>query len=137
MPLAVVGSPTIRTTVLLWFLRFLIFINLFFDWLGWFTWGLRQSRITDMINGYRALTIDAWDRMKPDGPGYTIEYQMSIRAYKHRLRVIEFPTVEGPRIGGSSEAKSIQTGLRFVRLYLRELWRSVLHRVRPRRGVAD
>lgn len=99
--------------------------NLFFDWLGWLTWGIRQPRITDMINGYRALTVDAWDRMGPDGPGYTIEYQMSIRAYKHRLEVVEFPTTEGARIGGESEARSLQTGLRFVRLYIRELWLSL------------
>jgi glycosyltransferase involved in cell wall biosynthesis len=105
--------------------------NLFFDWLGWLTWGRGQPRITDMINGYRAVTVDAWDRLQPDGSGYTIEYQTSIRAYKHRMSVVEFPTVEGARIGGASEAHSIRTGLRFVRLYLRELFRA-----RPR-GTSD
>jgi glycosyltransferase involved in cell wall biosynthesis len=95
--------------------------NLFFDWLARVTWGRGQPKITDMINGYRAITLEAWDRLRPDGPGFTIEYQMSIRAYKHRATVVEFPTHEGPRIGGASDAKALRTGLRFVGLYLSEL----------------
>ena len=95
--------------------------NLFFDWLAYLTWGRGQNRITDAINGYRAITVDSWDTLAPDGPGYTIEYQTSIRAYKHGASVVEFPTHEGHRIGGESEAKSIDTGLRFVRLFFSEL----------------
>jgi len=95
--------------------------NLAFDWLAYLTWGRDQNRITDAINGYRAITCDAWARLSPDGPGYTIEYQTSIRAYKARLPVVEFPTKEGQRIGGQSQAKAIDTGLRFIRLYLGEL----------------
>ncbi|MDH3499693.1 MAG: hypothetical protein OEM97_06195, partial [Acidimicrobiia bacterium] len=97
--------------------------NLFFDWLAHASWGRGQRRITDMINGYRAITVDAWDRLQPDGPGYTIEYQTSIRAYKHRIQVVEFPTYEGERIGGESDAKAISTGLRFLKLYVSELFR--------------
>jgi glycosyltransferase involved in cell wall biosynthesis len=97
--------------------------NLIFDWLGYLVWGIGQPRITDMINGYRAITIDAWDRLGPDGPGYTIEYQTSIRAYKHRLSVNEFPTTEGQRIGGESDARALDTGLRFLRLFWSELRR--------------
>jgi glycosyltransferase involved in cell wall biosynthesis len=95
--------------------------NLAFDWMAYATWGRGSTRITDAINGYRAITVDAWDRLNPDGPGYTIEYQTSIRAYKHGLTVVEFPTHEGQRIGGESQAKAIDTGLRFLKLYLGEL----------------
>lgn len=87
------------------------------------TWGRRQPKITDPINGFRAITVDAWDRLAPDGPGYTIEYQTSIRAYQLGLKVIEFPTVEGQRIGGQSDAKALATGIRFLRLYCAELAR--------------
>ncbi len=97
--------------------------NLFFNWLAYLTWGRGQPRITDMINGYRAITMDAWDRLDPDGPGYTIEYQTSIRAYQRRAQVVEFPTHEGQRIGGESNAKAIPTGLRFLKLYVSELSR--------------
>jgi hypothetical protein len=98
-------------------------VNVVFGWMAKLAWGLGQKRITDTINGYRAITIEAWDRLDLNGPGYTIEYQMSIRAYKARLAVTEFPTVEGARIGGESEAKSFSIGIRFIRLYLSELRR--------------
>lgn len=93
------------------------------------TWGRRQPRITDPINGYRGITVSAWDQLRPDGAGYTIEYQTSIRAYQLGLRVAEFPTVEGQRIGGESGAKSIPTGLRFLRLYASEVKRSARERL--------
>jgi glycosyltransferase involved in cell wall biosynthesis len=96
--------------------------NLAFDWMAYATWGRNSNRITDAINGYRAITVDAWSRLSPDGPGYTIEYQTSIRAYKHALKVVEFPTREGQRIGGESQAKAIDTGLRFLKIYATELW---------------
>ncbi len=83
-------------------------------------WGAGQPKISDPINGFRALTVAAWDRLQLDGRGYTIEYQSSIRAYKLGLPVAEFPTVEGQRIGGESGARSIPTGLRFLRLLLSE-----------------
>jgi glycosyltransferase involved in cell wall biosynthesis len=91
--------------------------NLAFSSLAYRTWGHGGPKISDPINGYRAITMDAWGKMNPDGPGYTIEYQTSIRAYKGDLRVAEFPTAEGQRIGGESKAKAVPTGLRFLRLY--------------------
>lgn len=98
--------------------------NKAFSLLARTTWGREQPKITDPINGYRAITVGAWERLSPDGPGYTIEYQSSIRAYQAGLTVIEFPTIEGQRIGGESNAKAIDTGLKFLRLYAAELKRS-------------
>lgn len=98
--------------------------NLAFNQMAFRTWGRGQSKITDPINGYRAITVAAWDRLQPDGPGYTIEYQTSIRAYQLGLRVAEFPTVEGQRLGGESNATAIDTGMRFLRLYSSEVRRS-------------
>lgn len=79
------------------------------------------SYITDTINGYRAVTREAFGKIFPDAEGFCIEYQMSIRSMKKGLRVVEFPTFEGERIGGESTAKSIQTGLRFLKLLFHEL----------------
>lgn len=78
--------------------------------------------VTDTINGYRGITKTAFEKIKPSGEGYTIEYQMSIRAMKNRLKIKEFPTHELERIGGESYAKSIPTGLRFIRMFVRELF---------------
>lgn len=77
--------------------------------------------ITDSINGYRAITKDAAQSLKLDAIDYTIEYQMTIRAFKKRLNIVEFPTIEGKRLFGETQAKSIPTGLKFLKCYFREL----------------
>lgn len=77
--------------------------------------------ITDSINGFRAITKKAFDIIRPDGEGYTIEYQMTIRAFKKRLKIVEFPTHEASRVGGESYAKSIPTGLKFLKMFFKEL----------------
>ncbi len=71
--------------------------------------------ITDSINGYRAITARAARTLQLDASDYTIEYQMTMRALKHRLNVVEFPTTEGQRVAGESGAPSVSTGLRFIR----------------------
>jgi hypothetical protein len=57
-----------------------------------------------------------------DASEYTSEYQMTIRAMKHRLKIVEFPTVEGQRVAGETSARSIPTGLRFLSCLGHELF---------------
>jgi glycosyltransferase involved in cell wall biosynthesis len=80
-----------------------------------------RGHITDSINGYRAITKDAFRRLHLDAEGFAIEYQMTIRALKLHMRIAEFPTHEKPRIGGTSTAYAIPTGLRVLRILLREI----------------
>lgn len=77
--------------------------------------------ISDSINGYRAITRAAARRLQLDAMDYTIEYQMTMRALAAGLRIAEFPTHEGQRIAGETQARSIPTGIRFVKAYLAEL----------------
>src|SRR5207248_1057598 len=78
------------------------------------------ARISDTINGYRAITRAAFRRLAPDADGYAIEFQMSIRALQLGLRVLEIPTQEAPRIGrGVSKLNAIPVGLRFFALLVR------------------
>jgi len=81
-----------------------------------------RGHITDSINGYRAITKDAFRRLHLDAEGFAIEYQMTIRALKLHMRIAEFPTREKPRIGGTSTAHAIPTGLRVLRILLREIF---------------
>jgi glycosyltransferase involved in cell wall biosynthesis len=74
--------------------------------------------VTDSINGYRAITAPAARILQLDSRDYTIEYQMTIRAMKHRLNVVEFATIEGQRVAGETGAPSISTGVRFIK----KLW---------------
>lgn len=82
-------------------------------------WG---GQITDTINGYRSMRRDKFLELKTDEVGFSIEFQMSIRALKLGMKIVEFPTTEGDRIGGHSTAYTIPTGLKVLRAYLREIW---------------
>ena len=105
--------------------------DLRFPWRAWanrvFTfianiiWNTNRNYITDTINGYRAIKKEAFNKLNINAPGFVIEYQMSIRAMKLGLKVVEIPTVEGQRIGGVSTAKSVPTGLLFLRFLLKEI----------------
>ncbi|MBI5018977.1 glycosyltransferase family 2 protein [Candidatus Gottesmanbacteria bacterium] len=77
--------------------------------------------ITDTINGYRAITKQAFQTLNLDAEGFAIEFQMTIRALKHRMIIKEIPTIEGNRIGGASGSLAIPTGFSFIGYLLREL----------------
>lgn len=84
------------------------------------TWN-REAFVTDTINGFRAITKSAWKILALDGPGYTIEYQSSIRCFKKGLKIAEFPTYEAARIDGREGSPGTRTGVEFLKLYFREL----------------
>jgi glycosyltransferase involved in cell wall biosynthesis len=77
--------------------------------------------VTDSINGFRAITASAARELKLDALDYTIEYQMTIRAFKRGFTIVEFPTREGARVAGKSGAPSLPTGIRF----LKRMWMEV------------
>lgn len=78
--------------------------------------------ITDSINGFRAFKLNMFKSLQQDAVGYTIEYQMTTRCMKLGKKIIEFPTNEGSRIGGESYAKSIPTGIAFLKCLWNEIW---------------
>lgn len=81
-------------------------------------WG---GKLTDSINGFRAIKKSKFKRINPDAPGFAIEFQMSIRALKFKYKIKEIPTYEGDRIGGKSTAHTIPTGWLLTKIILREL----------------
>ena len=83
----------------------------------------RGPRISDTINGFRGITRTAFLRLAPESMGYTIEYELTIRAMKARMRILEIPTIEGERIAGETKAPSFRTGLAFLRFFVKELFR--------------
>jgi len=94
--------------------------NLTFTWLVSLLFA-RGTRLSDSINGFRAVTRAAFARLRPDAEGYAIEFQMSIRALQLGLRILEMPTQESARIGkGVSKLNAIPVGLKFLGLLLRE-----------------
>lgn len=104
-------------------LRWRKWANNWFNFLAnlFFNKNLLKQYITDSINGFRGIKRASFYRLHLDELGYTIEYQTTIRAFKERLKIKEIPTVEGQRLGGESYAKSIPTGIKFLRSLFREL----------------
>jgi glycosyltransferase involved in cell wall biosynthesis len=95
-----------------------------FNWLANMLFRREGPYITDSINGFRAITRNAARQLALDAADYTIEYQMTIRALNERLKIVEFPTIEGQRIAGETGAPSFQTGVRFLRRLYGEYRRS-------------
>ena len=71
--------------------------------------------VTDPINGFRAFTRRAFHLMNPQSDRFTIEYELTQRAFTLGLSIVEIPTHEGQRIAGSTKAPSVRTGLSFCR----------------------
>lgn len=94
--------------------------NRFFSGLANLAFG---GHMTDSINGFRGCNKKKIKELQLDAQGFAIEYQMSMRAMKRKYKIKEIPTFEGDRIGGQSSAKTVQTGLYFVKILLRELLR--------------
>lgn len=89
-----------------------------------------HGKLTDSINGFRAMKKSKFWELNPDTEGFGIEFQISIRALKKKFKVKEIPTTEGERIGGMSTANTLPTGWLFIRIILRELL--LWNRYKPR-----
>ena len=94
--------------------------NNFFNFVANFFFN-KKNYITDSINGFRGVSLNAIKKINITADDFTIEYQMTIRAMKKKLKIIEFPTTEFKRISGKTKAKSIPTGLRFIKRFFQEL----------------
>ena len=89
------------------------------------------NRTSDVTNGFRGLTCDAWDRMRLTSADLTMDYQMVIRALKLGIPITEFPTAEGQRCAGATNFASLPTGIAELKLVWREF------RLGRRRVAAD
>jgi glycosyltransferase involved in cell wall biosynthesis len=102
------------------FLRLRKWVNNAFTLIANILWN-RQKFVTDTINGYRAITKKAWNELALDGPGYTIEFQGSIRAFKKKMKIAEFPTYENKRIDNGFGSPSLDTGVAFLKILFHEI----------------
>lgn len=94
--------------------------NRFFTACVRFFWG---GNISDSINGFRAIKKSILERLDIDQTGFSVEFQMTIRALKNKLKIAEIPTIEGQRIGGQSTAYAIPTGFKVLSVLLKELFK--------------
>ncbi len=100
-------------------MRYRSFGNRFFTMIANILW---DGHLTDSINGFRGIKKKEFMKIKPNAHGFGIEFQISIRALKKKIKIKEFPTKEYPRIGGRSTAGALKVGWLFIKLIASELF---------------
>jgi glycosyltransferase involved in cell wall biosynthesis len=68
------------------------------------------TMIWDVLHGFRGMKVKGFRKINPRDYGLSIDLEMVCRSYKKRLKRIEFPTSETPRLAGISKFKSLPTG---------------------------
>ncbi len=79
-------------------------------------------KLTDAVNGFRAIRKEVMQKINTDARYFDIEIQMSIRCGKNGYKIAEIPTVEPERVGGKAKLNTIVDGWKYVLLILRELF---------------
>jgi hypothetical protein len=81
-------------------------------------WGAKYS---DLCYGYRAFKNGAWRKLNLSTPGFGIETEISIRAAKKKLKVLEVPSFEKKRLHGEGNLKTFKDGWVILHTILKEL----------------
>jgi glycosyltransferase involved in cell wall biosynthesis len=74
-----------------------------------------SAHYTDVLSGYRAFNRQFVDVISLESSGFEVEVEMSIKALRHRVRVVELFTPYRPRsCGGVSKLKTFGDGARII-----------------------
>lgn len=92
--------------------------NKFFVSLVNMLWGMRYS---DLCYGYRSFRKDAIDKLNLKSNGFGIETEISIKAAKKRLRVLEVPSFEKKRKHGEGKLRTFNDGWEILRRIIGEV----------------
>lgn len=79
--------------------------------------------IWDVLHGFRGMNAEAFKLIQPSKYGVSIDLEIVCRSYKHKLKLTEFPTLEMPRLSGSTHFKALPTGWSLIKYIFREIYR--------------
>lgn len=77
-------------------------------------WRREGHFVRDVLHGFKGWTKSAFSRMKILDHGLSIDIEMVVRAYKLRMKRVEFPTRETARGYGGTRFKIWPTGKRLL-----------------------
>jgi glycosyltransferase involved in cell wall biosynthesis len=77
---------------------------------------LFQTPFTDLCYGYIALWRECHDFFEVDCDGFEVETQISLRARKANLKIVEVPSYEYARLHGSSHLRTFRDGWRVLKM---------------------
>lgn len=93
--------------------RFFVFIvNLF--------WNMNYS---DLCYGYRSFNRNAIKKLNLESNGFAIETEISIKAAKNKLKVLEVPSFEKKRRYGEGKLRTFGHGIEISRKIISELFK--------------
>ena len=81
------------------------------------------NTVWDTLHGFRGMTVDAFKRCDISDMSPSVDIEMVCRSYKLKLKRIEFPTTELPRIAGESHFKAFATGKKLLKYMMYEIKR--------------
>jgi hypothetical protein len=97
-----------------WFVIFLSILSaLFFRKEGPIVW--------DILHGFRGMTVKSFREISPTNEGMSIDIEMVSKAYKKRMKIVEFPTLETKRLAGQTHFKALPTGWALLKYIAREI----------------
>ncbi len=94
--------------------------NKFFVFLVNTFWGMNYS---DLCYGYRSFRRDCIDKLGLESDGFGIETEISIKAAKNKLRVLEVPSYEKARASGEGKLRTFHDGFTIMKRILVEVFR--------------
>ncbi len=80
-----------------------------------------RAHYTDLCYGYRSLSRQAMLRMGLRSKGFGIETEMSIKARKLGLKVLEVPSFEKKRAGGHAKLSTFIDGFKILMTIIRNI----------------
>ena len=83
---------------------------------------LWHMNYSDLCYGYRAFRREIIPQLKLESDGFGIETEISIKAAKAKLKVLEVPSFEKPRFHGVGKLKVIRDGWIVLLRILKELF---------------
>lgn len=86
-------------------------------------WRREGYFVRDVLHGFKGFTVSAFRKMAPLDYGLSIDIEMVVRAYRLRLKRIEFPTEERPRSYGQTHFHFFPTGVKVAKYLWHELKR--------------
>lgn len=81
------------------------------------------NTVWDVLHGFRGMTVEAFRKCNISDRSPSVDIEMVCRSYKLRIRRIEFPTTESPRIAGETHFKAFATGRKLLKYLVWEIGR--------------
>jgi glycosyltransferase involved in cell wall biosynthesis len=96
------------------------FGNKFFVFLVNLIWGMNYS---DLCYGYRSFRGGCIEKLELESDGFGIETEISIKAAKKKLRILEVPSYEKSRVHGEGKLRTFHDGFEMLSRIVKEVFR--------------